>query len=102
MKSSTASRAFVATLAAAAFLWALILTASPQLHQRLHSDANRYDHTCAVTFVASGNLNHSPVALIIKAPVPTDEFAIPELTPLWAQSAFLLASVFEHAPPANS
>jgi hypothetical protein len=101
MKSSTA-RAWVGLLASAAFLWALTLSVSPELHQRLHSDANRVDHSCAVTFLASGNCNHSPVALLISAPVQTDEFNIPELTPLWAQSVFLLASVFEHAPPTLS
>jgi len=47
MKSSTA-RAWIGLLASAAFLWALTLSASPALHQRLHSDANRVDHSCAV------------------------------------------------------
>ena len=101
MKSSTATRAFVGALAAAAFLWTLALSASPQLHERIHSDANRADHSCAVTFVASGNVDHSPVTLLISSPVPLDE-RIPELTPIWARPLFLLASVFEHAPPANS
>ena len=102
MKSSTTRRAFVATVTSAAFLWALTLSVSPQLHERIHPDSNRAGHSCAVTFVASGNFNHSPVALLIKAPVPTDEFSIPELTPLWVQPLFLLASVFEHAPPTLS
>jgi len=102
MKSSASWRASAAVLTFAAFLWTLTLSASPQLHERFHSDANRVDHSCAVTFVASGSCDHSPVALLIKAPVPTDEFIIPELTPLWIQPLFLLASVFEHAPPANS
>ena len=102
MKSSMTSRAFVAVLASAAFLWTLALSASPQLHERVHSDASRVDHTCAVTFVGSGNVNHSPVTLLISAPVPLDQFKLPELTPLWVGPLFLLASVFEHAPPANS
>jgi len=102
MKSSTSWRAFAVGLTFAAFLWTLTLSASPQLHERIHSDANRVDHSCAVTFVASGSCDYSPVALLIKAPVPTDEFIVPELTPLWIQPLFLLASVFEHAPPANS
>jgi hypothetical protein len=102
MKSSTNSRAFVAVLASAAFLWTLALSASPQLHERIHPDANRVDHTCAVTFVASGNFNHAPVSILISAPAPIAESAIPELTPCWVGPLFLLASVFEHAPPANS
>ena len=102
MRSSTSSRAFVAVLTFAAFLWTLTLSASPQLHERIHSDANRVGHSCAVTFVSSGSCDHSPITILIKAPVALDEFNIPELTPLWIQPLFLLASVFEHAPPANS
>lgn len=99
MKSSTSWRASVAFVASAAFFWALTLSVSPQLHQQLHSDANRVDHACAVTFIAAGNVDHAPVALLIATPVPLDE-KIPELTPLWVAPLFLLASVFEHAPPA--
>jgi hypothetical protein len=102
MKSSMSLRAFVAALASAAFLWALTLSVSPLWHERIHSDASRIDHSCAVTFVSSGNLNHSPVTLLISAPVPVDEFEISELTPLWVGPIFLLASVFEHAPPVGS
>src|SRR5207253_2821539 len=101
MRSSTA-RAWVGLLASAAFLWALTLSVSPELHQRLHSDANRVDHSCAVTFVSSGSVDHAPIALLISAPVSTDGFQLPELTLLWVTPLFLLASVFEHAPPANS
>src|SRR6266849_4271545 len=99
MKSSTSTRAFVGLLASAAFLWALTLSVSPQLHERIHSDSNRADHSCAVTFVSSGNFNHSPVAILISAPAPIDKFRIPELTPRRAAPLFLIASVFEHAPP---
>ena len=101
MKSSTSWRASVAIIASAAFLWALTLSVSPQLHERIHSDANQAEHACAITFVAAGNVDHAPVALIIGTPVPLDG-KISELTPLWLQPLFLLASVFEHAPPANS
>jgi hypothetical protein len=100
MKSSTTSRAFVAVLSLAAFFWTLTLSASPQLHAHVHPDAGRIDHNCAVTLLASGNYDHSPDALHISAPVFLDEFTLPELTPLWVGSVFLLASVFEHAPPA--
>lgn len=99
MRSSTSTRAFVAVFASAAFLWALTLSVSPELHQRLHHDANRVEHACVVTFIGSGNVDHAPVALLISAPVPTNEFEISELTPLWVTPLFLLASVFEHAPP---
>ena len=101
MKSSTSGRASVAIIASAAFLWTLALSASPQLHERIHSDANQVDHACVVTFVTTGNVDYAPVALIISAPVPLGE-NLPELTPLWVGPLFLIASVFEHAPPANS
>jgi hypothetical protein len=100
MKSSTIKRASVAILASVAFLWTLALSASPQLHQRVHPDANQGEHTCAVTFVASGNYDHAPTALLIIAPVPLGEFDIPTLSPRWIQPIFLIAAVFEHAPPA--
>jgi len=103
MKSSTIFRASVAILASAAFLWTLALGASSQLHERIHPDAHQVEHTCAATFVASGNYHHSPAnALLIRAPVPLGEFDIPALSPRWIQPVFLVASVFEHAPPANS
>jgi hypothetical protein len=100
MKSSTITRASVAILASASFLWALTLSASPQLHERVHPDANRIEHTCAATFIASGNYDHAPVALLISAPVPLGDFEVPELSPRWVWPVFLVASVFEHAPPA--
>jgi len=103
MKSSTNTRAFVAILACAVFLWTLALSVSPQLHERLHPDANRIDHSCAVTFISSGSYNHSPVAAVIAVPVLAEQFSpAPTLTPQWVESAFLLARVFEHAPPAHS
>jgi hypothetical protein len=100
MKSSTITRASVAILASAAFLWTLTLSVSPQLHERVHPDANRVEHTCAVTFVASGSYDHTPLALLISAPVPLGDFDIPTLSPRWVQPIFLIAAVFEHAPPA--
>lgn len=102
MKSSTSWRAFVAVLASAAFFWALTLSVSPQLHEQIHSDANSADHSCAVTFVSSGNFNHAPVSIPISAPISFDVSGVPELTALCLGPVFLLAGVFEHAPPANS
>ena len=101
MRSSTKTRAFVAILASAAFLWALTLSVSPQLHERIHRDANRADHSCAVTFIASGNFDHSATPQIVAVPDLVDQScSIPVLTPQWVESPFLLARVFEHAPPA--
>ena|SRR5260370_514077 len=99
--SANRGRAFVAALTGTVFLWTLVLSVSPQLHERIHRDATRADHSCAVTFVASGNYNHGSVAPLVTAPAPVAQFsAIPTLTPQWVESAFLLARIFEHAPPA--
>jgi len=99
-RSANRGRAFIAAFVGAAFLWTLVLSVSPQLHERIHPDANRTDHSCAVTFVASGNYNHSPCPQVVSTAALVDQFSpIPALTPQWVESQFLLARVFEHAPP---
>jgi hypothetical protein len=101
-RSRNHGRAFVAVCVFAAFLCALALSASPQLHQRVHSDANRVEHTCAVTLIASGSYDHAAHAPLVSAPVEAVQFSkIPALTPCWVQSPFLGARIFEHAPPAR-
>jgi len=101
MTSSTTSRALVAAFLSAAFLWTLALSASPQLHERFHPDANRAEHSCAVTFVVSGSYDHVVPAPVVSSPVEAAQFStIPALDPQWVRSPFLAASIFEHAPPA--
>jgi len=100
-RSPNRGRAFVATFLAASFLWALALSVSPQLHERVHPAANRVEHTCAVTFVASGSYDHAPQPPVVSAPAV--QFSkIPALTPQWVESSFLSARIFEHAPPARA
>src|ERR1700757_5003093 len=95
--------ALVATLVSAAFFWALVLSASPQLHARIHPDANRGDHTCAVTLIATGNYDHAAHPPLIRAPQPSVEFSkIAPLRSTWVQPLFLSAHIFAHAPPARS
>jgi hypothetical protein len=94
-------RAFVAIFISTAFLYALALSASPQLHQRVHPDANRADHNCAATMIASGSYDHAAHAILVSAPVQALQFSkISALIPCWVQSPFLGACIFEHAPPA--
>src|SRR5438270_291819 len=101
-RSINHERAFVAGLLSAAFLWALALSASPQLHQRVHKDANRVEHNCAVTMIASGSYNHAAHVPLVGAPAIAPQFSkIPVLIPCWVQSPFLGAHIFEHAPPAR-
>jgi len=101
-RSTNRGRASIAIFVSAAFLWALALGASPQLHERVHKDANRSEHTCAATMVASGGYDYSAHPPLVGAPVPGVQFSkIPALTPQWVESPFLGACIFEHAPPAR-
>src|SRR5205807_9471042 len=101
MKRSTAFRASVAVVTSAAFLWTLTLSVSPQLHERIHPDANRVDHSCAITFVASGSYNHSPATPLIATPIRAVESSqVSALNPIWVRPLFLGAHIFAHAPPA--
>src|SRR5437899_5432549 len=99
-RSRNHGRACIAVCISAAFLCALALSASPQLHQRMHPDANRVEHNCAVTMIASGSYDHAAHAPLVTGPVPAIQFSkIPALTPCWVQPPFLGACIFEHAPP---
>ncbi len=100
--STNRGRVFVAIVLSAAFLWALALSAFPQLHQRVHKDANRVEHNCAVTMIVSGSYDHAAHVPLVSAPIQVLQFSkIPVLTSCWVQSPFLGASIFEHAPPAR-
>ena len=99
----TVPQRFVGYLLSAAFLWALTLSVSPQLHERIHADASRIDHTCAVTFVSSGACDHSAPPTSISSPLALIPSAnISDRLGRCIKSPFLLASIFEHAPPLNS
>jgi len=101
-RSGNHGRAFVVTLISAAFLWTLLLSVSPQLHARIHHDANRGDHTCAVTLIATGNYDHAAHPPLIRAPQPSAQFTkIAALNSTWVQPLFLNAHIFAHAPPAR-
>jgi len=101
-RSRNHGRTFVATCVFAAFVWAIALSASPQLHQRVHADANRVEHNCAATMIASGSYDHATHPPLVSADTLAPQFSkIPALTPCWVQSPFLGASIFEHAPPAR-
>jgi hypothetical protein len=96
-------RAVVASSLLSAFLLALGLAASPQLHARFHSDAGSPNHECAVTLIASGKYEQADAPPVFAAPQPAVHFEkIPALAPVWVAAPFLGASIFEHAPPALS
>src|SRR5438105_15736613 len=103
VRSSSTTRAFIGFLVSAAFLSTLTLSVSPQLHEPIHPHANRIDHSCAITFIASVSYNYSPAAPLVSVPALVDQFSpVPALTPHWVEPLFLLARIFEHAPPAHS
>jgi len=86
-----------------AFAWALVLSVSPRWHQQIHGDAAALGHICAVAFVVSGSCDHSAHPPLINAPPQTGRLSkIPGLNRQWVESPFLLASIFEHAPPTKS
>src|SRR5205814_4976605 len=100
---STNGRAFVAACVFAAFVWALALSASPRLHQCIHADANRAEHSCVAAMIASGNYNYAAHPPILSAPTPIVQFSkIRALNSIWVQPLFLNAHLFAHAPPAHS
>ena len=99
-RSANHGRAFVTTCVFAAFVGALALSASPQLHQRIHSDAGQTEHSCVVTAIASGSYEHASHPPLVSAPRPRIGFSEPAvLCSVWVQSLFLCAHIFAHAPP---
>jgi hypothetical protein len=100
-RSRNHGRAFTAICVSTAFLWTLALSASPQLHARVHPDANRGDHTCAVTLIATGTYDHAAHPPLIRVPQPSVQFSnIAALSSAWVQPLFFKAHIFAHAPPA--
>ncbi|MBA3960785.1 MAG: hypothetical protein H0X40_02650 [Chthoniobacterales bacterium] len=103
MSRSEKFRALIASSLFAAFLLALSLAASPQLHARFHPDAGSPEHECAVTLIATGKYEHVDAAPTLIAPQPAVLFEkIPAFAPVWVAAPFLGAAIFEHAPPALS
>ena len=102
-RSNNCGSALLAAFVSVAFLWALALSASPQLHQRIHPDANRVEHSCAVTMIASGSYDHAAHPPLVSAPDFALQFSkILALSSTWVQPLFLGAHIFAHAPPAHS
>jgi hypothetical protein len=100
-RSQTCARIFVAAVLFAAFSWTLLVSVSPQLHARIHAEANRSDHVCAITLIASGTYEHAGQPPVISAPQFDVWFAAAaSLTPTWVKPLFLNAHIFAHAPPA--
>jgi hypothetical protein len=80
-----------------AFLAALTLASSPQLHEKLHPKTA--PHECAATMMAAGNCEHTapPAVAPAPAPIPSSPVLPPRDFYLAASSA--RSSILEHAPP---
>ena len=99
-RSQTRARILVAAVLFAAFSWTLLLSVSPRLHGCIHGDANRSDHVCAITLIASGSYEHGAQPPVISPPQFDVRFATSaELTSTWVKPLFLSAHIFAHAPP---
>jgi hypothetical protein len=84
------------------FLFAVVLAAAPQLHERIHQPIGT-SHECAVTLIASGKYQQSDAPILVSAPRPAVQWGkIPSIHSVWVAAPFLGASIFEHAPPALS
>ena len=84
-----------------AFLFANLLSAAPQLHEKIHGPSQ--NHECAVTLVATGKLELGASPPLSPAPDSIVELARPITRPAGSvTSLFLNAAIFEHAPPAVS
>jgi hypothetical protein len=98
---AVALRAIVAAGFIGAFLFALVLAAAPQLHERIHQPRSA-THECAVTVLTSGNCEHTPcdaIAIAPQPPKPSSAFCHHHFQLV---SALLGFSLLEHAPPAIS
>jgi hypothetical protein len=97
-----AFRAAIAAGSLAAFLFALVLSATPQLHEQLHGATGVGNHECAATLLASGNFQHTPLATISLAPTAPPKIFVQTVSCFPLVSSYLAFSLLEHAPPANS
>lgn len=85
-----------------AFIFTIALSASPQLHERLHPGATQAQHECAATLIASGNCEHSAPPSLFVMPVAFAQSDLTIAADSFVSSLFLNACILEHAPPQNS
>jgi hypothetical protein len=95
------SHAGTALAALLALFWALTLAASPDLHERVHPDANHEEHDCGATLFLSGAVGPVLAAVVFSlAPpcLPLVRFTALTLPVVWRVRPTDRA-VLEHAPP---
>ena len=94
------SIAIVAGAFVGLFLFSLMLSALPQLHERIHQTSS--NHECAITLLTSGNYQHTPLTVISLAPPTSPKIFVHAVASFALVSAHLEFSLLEHAPPAIS
>ena len=94
--------ATIVLVLATAIVLMLGLLVAPNLHERLHP-TTASSHECAVTLIGSGSCHYNAAASQMIAPTTALHHSkTPALSPQWVESPFLVARIFEHAPPAAS
>jgi len=95
-------RLVAATLTIGIF-WVLTLSASPQIHEWVHPDADHEDHECAVTlFSGGGCLPTSAPPTLVQAPAYTFRFIAPAEQAKILPPMFAGQQVSERGPPSAS
>jgi multisubunit Na+/H+ antiporter MnhG subunit len=98
---ATIGRVTSAAAFLAALLFAIALSAAPQLHERLHADSAAASHECAVTLFATGNCEHATAAPVLVRRIALPLENVVAFAPKFA-CAPRLFSILEHAPPVHS
>ncbi|MEY2440088.1 MAG: hypothetical protein QOI34_1473 [Verrucomicrobiota bacterium] len=84
------------------FFFALWLAATPSVHERIHAVANTSMHECAVTFFSAANFEGSAPNLPRIEPISDSGCPAFLFNRISASRISTIASILEHAPPANS
>jgi hypothetical protein len=102
-RSHSCARSLVAVVVFAAFSWALLGSVSPQLHARIHADADHAEHVCAIILIASGSYEQVAQPAFVSEPEFLVRFPVSaELISDWVKPVYLEAHIFSHAPPTHS
>lgn len=81
---------------------ACYLLVAPHVHQRIHSDAGKQVHQCALTLLASGHCAHAAAPIVGVTPAYDCLNTVASRPVVVVSSVFLAACIFEHAPPVLS
>lgn len=98
-RQSTATRLALVGAVVAGLLLALMLAASPQLHELLHHDSGQPEHVCLATILQAGGCEDVLVVLMVVTPIVEIVATAPLRAAEKAESFFLSCRVLEHAPP---